>query len=217
MLRTRIYLALTLLATGSAGCGEPPAAAYLEQPGAAADVLKIAYSYSSGGRYLLRDTGVPEDIRHKGALILPKDPRGTYCCGFTYAVAMRAAQQRGLLDDVSVEQARRFQKEWYGATGKTAEKQASAAVVNLGIGTEVSLDDARAGDFVNFVREGKTGHSVVLLRWIRRNGKIIGIQYRSSQPSTDGIGDGIEFLSDAGAGGEISPKRIYVARLNPGH
>jgi hypothetical protein len=58
---------------------------------------------------------------------------------------------------------------------------------------------------------------VVLVDWIREDERIIGIKYRSSQKSTDGIGDRIEYFADAeGRDGKVDRKRLYVGRLNAG-
>jgi hypothetical protein len=48
----------------------------------------------------------------------------------------------------------------------------------------------------------------------------IGFKYRSSQKSTDGIGDRIEYFSDAADPtnpvGKVDRKRFYIARLAAG-
>ena len=60
--------------------------------------MKIARAYRDGGGYdhTWKSTGVPEEIRFEGNRILAKG-KGTYCCGFTFAVAMDAASKRNLL------------------------------------------------------------------------------------------------------------------------
>ena len=64
-------------------------------------------------------------------------------------------------------------------------------------------------------RTNKSGHSVVFVDWVREGDQIVGIKYRSSQKSTDGIGDRVEYFADAaGKGGKVDRKRTYVARLN---
>jgi len=175
--------------------------------------------FPDGGGYdrSWKGTGSPEEVVFKGKTILAKATNGTYCCGFTFAVAMRMAQQRGLLADKSVEQVQRFQKEWFGATPESREKQCVVAAADLGIGREVMLKDARPGDFIQFWRASGTGHSVVLLRPIRRDGKLVGIEYRSSQGSTNGIGNRTEHFSDADPKGALLRARTYACRLNPAH
>ena len=177
------------------------------------DTIRIANSYADGGNYNWAGSGTPHEILFNGERILAKGTNGTYCSGFTFAVVMRAAEQSKLLQGKSIEQIRRFQKEWYRATGDT-EKQAGPAMENLGVGKSVPLDQAQAGDFVQFWR-GKSGHSAVFLKWIEEGGKKIGFEYRSTQKSTGGIGDKIEYFNDAvGRKGEVIRERTYFARLN---
>lgn len=182
------------------------------------DVLRLARSLKDGGGYKWEGgSGVPQPIEFAGVTILPAQPEGTYCSGFTFTVAMRAAAVRGLLEGKPVDDVRRFQKQWYGSTKESAEKQCALAVKELGVGREVrSLDDARPGDFVQLWRTNKSGHSVVLMAPIRHDGRLIGLRYRSSQKSTDGIGDRVEYFADApGRGGKLIRNRTYVARLDP--
>jgi cell wall-associated NlpC family hydrolase len=179
------------------------------------DVLQIARSFSDGGQYKWKGSGTPEAIVFKEETILSASAEGTYCSGFTFAVVMRAAARRGLLEDKTVDQIRRFQKQWYGATKESAEVQAAFAMENLGIGRTVSHEEARPGDFLQFWREDKSGHSVVFLAWIEEDGRKAGFRYRSTQKSTDGIGDRTEYFSDSPDGrGRVARDRTYFARLN---
>ncbi len=186
----------------------------------AVDVEAIARTFPDGGGYNRKwaGSGTPEEVRFGDARILARGTDGTYCCGFTFAVAMRAAGEAGLLSGKTVEQVKRFQKEWYGATGEpeATEQQCAVAMERLGIGRRVAVDDARPGDFLQFWRK-KSGHSVVFLKWAERAGKRVGFTYRSSQGSTDGVGDNTEYFKDSGIdGGEVDPKRVYFGRLNAG-
>ncbi|MGB7160918.1 MAG: hypothetical protein WBD40_22845 [Tepidisphaeraceae bacterium] len=180
------------------------------------DILRMAYSISDAGGYCdLEDTGVSEAVVHDGLTILPASRGGSYCCGFTFMVAMRVATERGLMDGKEPYEVKRFQREWYGSTKASRDRQVALAVEQLGIGREVDRTDARPGDFVAFQRIGAGGHSVVFLRWIRRDGEIIGFRYRSSQPFTDGVGDCNEYFVTSGyEGAFVDPAHFYVARLN---
>jgi hypothetical protein len=180
------------------------------------DVLSTAYSFSDGSGYCgLAESGVPELIVHKGVVVLPASRGGSYCCGFTFLVAMKVAQQRGLMADKEPYQIKRFQREWYGATKASAEKQLALAIENLGIGCEIDPREAKPGDFVAYQRTRGAGHSVVFLDWIRDQDVIVGFRYRSSQASTSGVGDSTDyFTSSAYKGASVDPKRFYVARLN---
>jgi hypothetical protein len=179
-------------------------------------VLRIANSYPEGGGFNWdRGTGTPDEIRFKGQKILSKSTHGTYCCGFTFAVVMRAASEAGLLESKSVVQIRKFQQHWYAATTEAREKQQIFALQWLGIGRQVPLMEALPGDFVR-LWHGGSGHSVIFVRWIVENGKKIGLEYRGTQGSTDGIGNRIEYLPGAPGhdGGDFIVERTYVGRLN---
>lgn len=183
-------------------------------------VLEVARSFKDGGGYIWEGgSGAPRAIEFGGETILKRQEKGTYCSGFTFSVAMQAAAERGLLDGKSVEEVRRFQKEWYGVPKDAQEKQCAVAVERLGIGRHVKeLESAKPGDFVQIWRTNKSGHSVVLVEWVREGERIVGIKYRSSQKSTDGIGDRIEYFSDAtGRDGKVLRERTYAARLNEGY
>lgn len=181
-------------------------------------VLRVARAYGDGGGYNTKwaGSGTPEEVRFGADRILAKGIDGTYCCGFTFAVAMKAGGQLKLFEGKTLEQIKRFQKEWYGAVEdpQIREKQCALAVGNLGVGREVSADEAQAGDFMQLWR-GKSGHSVIFLSWIEKEGKRIGFNYRSSQGSTKGIGDNAEYFSDSGVeGGRVLRDRIYFGRFN---
>jgi hypothetical protein len=128
---------------------------------------------------------------------------------------MKAAGEAGLLEGKTVEQVKRFQKEWYGAVPEkdVAEKQCAVALGHLGIGKQVTPDEAQSGDFLQFWRT-KSGHSVVFLNWVEKDGKRVGFNYRSSQGSTDGVGDKVEYFKDSGIDkGEVDAQRMYFGRL----
>jgi hypothetical protein len=181
---------------------------------AASDVVKIAREYKDGGGYKWKGSGAPEEISFKGERILPKG-ESTYCSGFTFAVVMKAAAERGLLRDKTPDQIRAFQRDWYGATKESAETQCALAVERLGIGKQISPEKAEAGDFLQLWRTNKSGHSVVFLEWVKEGGRPIGVKYRSTQMSTDGIGDRVEYFADApGKDGKVNVKRMYFCRLN---
>lgn len=180
------------------------------------DVIKIANTYSDGGGYnwTAGNSGVPEELRFKGRTILKKGQGGTYCCGFTLAVAMRVASERGLLADKTFEQLRQFQKQWYGVDDQSGGTLCVYAVEQLGIGSAVEHPDARPGDMVQFWRSNKSGHSVIFLSWVEQDGRRIGFRYRSSQKSTNGIGNKTEYFADvSGRGGKVLRERTYICRL----
>ncbi len=145
----------------------------------------------------MKSTGVPEEVTFKSVRILSSSGGGTHCSGFTFAVAMRAAQKRGLLETVEPYEVARLQKEWYGVTKGSESKTLVTAMTNLRIGREIYPLDALPGDFVQFWTSS-AGHSVIFLDWIKRDNKPIGLKYRSSQPATNGIGDRIGYFTTSG-------------------
>jgi hypothetical protein len=180
------------------------------------DILEAAYAVPDGGGYCaLNATGVLSTIRHNGSLILSHSKGGSYCCGFTFEIAMKVAEQRGILAKKSVYEVRKFQAEWFGATKSSAEKQCVLAMADLGIGREIDPKDAQPGDFVVFNRTFKIGHSVIFLNWMTDSaGNIVGIHYRSSQGTTNGVADNTEFFSDGTVRGEADRRTMYIARLS---
>ncbi len=199
------------------GCGTALVAAGLWLRGLPGnDVLAVAYSLPEDcGRCSDQDTGVSETIEHQGSVILPASAGGMYCSGFTFQVAMRVARDRGLLDDKSVQDVRRFQKMWYGAWPGSEQRQCAMAVEELGIGRSIPLEKARPGDFMQLWCVGKGGHSVVFLGWARdEHGRIVGLRYRSAG-SRKGIGDGASLFADVWPGvSNIDREAVVVARLN---
>jgi hypothetical protein len=194
------------LAAALTGAAKPPISA-----------VDVARSFPDGGGYKWEGgSGAPCAIEFDGATILAAQNEGTYCSGFTFAVVMRTAMERGLLAGKTADQVRRFQKQWYGSTKEAAEKQCALAVEELGVGREVKrIEDAEPGDFVQLWRTTKSGHSVVLLELVRDDaGRAIGLRYRSSQTSTDGIGDRTEYFAGVPErNGKVDRGRVYVARL----
>lgn len=182
----------------------------------ASDVVKIARSFPDGGGYCwdAGSTGVTEPVTFRGETLLEATEEGSFCCGYTYAVAVRVAQERGLLEGKSVEDLKRFLKDWYGAPDGD-KTLVVLAVENLGIGRAVPLDEARAGDFVQLWRANGSGHSVIFLKWIEEDGQQVGFRYRSSQKATDGVGDRTEYFTDAaGLNGRVLRDQTYACRLN---
>ena len=185
-------------------------------------VVSAAYTYPDGGGYgkpvngKWQGTGVSHDVVVNGNKILDGSNSGTYCSGFTFSVVTLAAEKGSLLKGKTARQIRRFQREWFGATKAAGEKQCVTALENLKVGKEVPFAQAQRGDFVQFWRT-RSGHSAVFLEWVRDSkGKIIGLKYRSSQGSTDGIADNIEYFHDVkGKGGYVDRKRTYFGRLGP--
>jgi hypothetical protein len=128
---------------------------------------------------------------------------------------MNVARERGLMADKRPDELRAFQKQWYGATEESREIQCAMAVEKLGIGKRIDPDKARPGDFLQFWRTNKSGHSVVFVDWVEQDGRRVGFKYRSSQGSTKGIGDRVEYFAEAeGKQGLVDRERMYFCRLH---
>jgi len=224
-----------------------PAPAAAAKPAAPTEPLTvtIARSFKNGGGYLnpqeIKNPKKPEQVsKERPGLGIPADikfgqktfranydwrldtpPTGTYCSGFTFAVAMAAIEQRGLLKSppTTVDQIKAFQRAWYGS--EKPERMPWGPLEDFGIGKRVETDTdpnspthglpkLQPGDFVQLNRQGSVnkGHSVVFLDWERKKGedgveRIVGIKYRSSQekgnidpPKDAGVGDRIELFAE---------------------
>lgn len=174
-------------------------------------VIEIANSYEGGG-YKWSSSGTPKSLYFKKTKILPKSVEGTFCSGFTFAVAFDVMTDNQLLDDLDLPTVKWLQRSWYGSTEESAESQCLFALKKLTIGEEVNHEEAKAGDFVQFWRNNNSGHSVIFLDWIKDdNGKITGINYRSTQKKTNGIGDRIETIGMGES--DVNIARLYIVRI----
>jgi hypothetical protein len=174
-------------------------------------LLKEAYVHE-GGSYVLSSTGSPEDLIHNSDTILAKSKSGTYCSGFTFYLLFNVLKENGWLEGYTKSDLKRIQKEWYGNTKEAFETQCLYVLEKEKLGRKVEWEEAEPGDFVQFWRNNKSGHSVLFLGWERDSvGVISGLKYRSSQTKTDGIGDRIEAIGSGPK--EINRYRLYIARL----
>ena len=206
MLIARLLLGtLTLLAST---VGLDPTSRPADSRGA---TLDIAYEYPDGGGYVWKDTGVPEDLVFDGQSLLKKSESGTFCCGFTLAVAFRVGQERDLFAGKSFEEMQQFYRDWYGMKAGPGDPLIATAMENLGVGEAVDVEQAHPGDYLQFWRDNGSGHSVIFLAWVEEGGERVGFRYRSSQTATDGIGDHEERF--AGKGGKVKPDALFFARF----
>jgi hypothetical protein len=170
-------------------------------------------------------SGMPIDIYFKGENALFKKPAdgSTYCTGYTFAVFFVTALNRGLLNDFTDSDIKKIQQVWNQGEAKNYPKLCVDAISNSinnnePLGEEVSLNDAKSGDFCQIWRTNISGHSVILIDKVEKNGKIIGLKYYSSNgkrnPATNrtGAGEATEYYSDSG--GTMLRNKTYFARLN---
>lgn len=201
-------------------------------------VLDVIKTYPLGRYpYLLNNdyanyNGVTTNLYYQGRLLLKAHPSGnraSHCSGITFEVFFKAMQNRnkklGLdphdFNGMSYDQLYDFILTWYAADGNKSTRNIAAAVEKYGIGRRITtLENARAGDFVDFSRENNTGHTAVFLNWLKdEKGRIIGIKYWSSQESTKGINYKQEYFNVLDANGRkygnVMIDKVYIARINP--
>lgn len=201
-------------------------------------VLKVIPAYAGGKYpYLLNNdyanyNGVTENIIYKGSQIAKANPNGSkssYCVGLTYEVFFKAMQERNKeagispenFNNMTIDNMKDFLLTWYAAKGtpKTEGDQLAGAIVKYGLGTQITrLEDAKAGDFIDFSRI-KSGHTVIFINWLRDDtGNIAGFKYWSTQESTNGISYKEEYFSDNLQGalkGAVNRKQLYIGRVGP--
>lgn len=192
------------------------------------DVVEVAKTWEGGGYNWGGGTGLSIPLMWYNAktgkeeLLKDKQEQGTYCSGYALQVGYIVARNRGLIDGKTKEQLVKFINEWYTSNPKTCV----TAILNLGIGTEVNLDQSEQGDFCQLWRTDNSGHNVILLELLKnKEGEIIGLKYRSTQTKTNGIGDRIEYFSGFKGPdekgkiitGKVNKNKIFFARLNSGN
>lgn len=202
-------------------------------------VLEVIQTYQTGeGRYpyLLNNdyanyNGVTVNISYQGRLLARAHPSGnrvSHCVGITFEVFFRAMQERnrqlGLSPDnfngMTWDEMFDFLLLWYVAAGPKETSNVAVAVEKYGLGTRITnLEEARPGDFIDFSRTNGTGHTAIFIDWVRKEGRIIGIHYWSSQGSTSGIAYNVEYFhirdSDGRPYGNVIPEPLYIARVLP--
>lgn len=150
---------------------------------------------------------------------------GTYCTGFTLYVALKtiidedlAGVQEWAWWPPTAVSGIGFQQRANNATAESVTKGIAMAIPWAGAGREVDRDEARSGDFVQIGHTGTGGgHSAVFLGWVFDDEvptKRVALRFRSTQSSTNGIGD--ETWALAGSGLDLpgpSVTATYLARL----
>lgn len=178
-----------------------------------------SYKWNSSG-------GLPIDVYFKSPdPIFKKTADGsTYCTGYTFAVGFVTALNRGLLNDFTDKDIVKMQVVWNDGIAKNYPKLCVDAIAkplasNLNaLGKEVSLENAKAGDFCQIWRTTGSGHSVIVVETIKKDNKITGLKYYSSNgkvnPTTKrtGAGENTEYFSDSS--GTMLRKNTYFARIN---
>jgi len=182
--------------------------------------------YAGEYRYHENTTGLPIDIffENQAPILVKPEDGTTHCAGFTFAVCYVTALNRGLLNDFTEEDIKKMWGIWIEADGTRYPKMCVKAItepIRSGIkrlGTEVGIDQAKAGDFCQIWRTTGTTHQAIIVEKIIKNGQITGIKYLSSNPiinpatNKTGIGLVAEFFQ--GSGGDMLRENTYFARLS---
>lgn len=186
-------------------------------------VMKYVATYPTDGTdgyYWPSDTdwyGTTQDIWYLGELVAEGDPQGRcYCVGLTWEVYMRAFAELdkstggdGSINGVSVADLDDFRVDWFVRELDGAGP--SVAFENYGVGEEITdVSKLRPGDFVQFWRHSGSGHNVVFIGWEKDGDEIIGLQYWSTQSSTDGIAYRTEYFGSSGS--SIDRNLVYAGR-----
>ena len=192
------------------------------------DIAKDLQLLSTGPyRWVSGSSGMPIDIYFKSVNPLFKKPGdgSTYCTGYTFAVGYITCLNRGLLENFTDADIKKIQEIWNAGDAKTYPKLCVDAIANKKysdfktLGQEVTIEDVKKGDFCQIWRSTGSGHSVIVLEMIKKDGKTIGIKYYSSNtkinPATkrSGPGENTEYFTDSG--GKMLRKNTYFARISP--
>ncbi len=192
-------------------------------------VLEVLASYPADGTHRYwwprgKDgrgwSGNTRDLRYGGKVLFRGDPQGrAYCCGLTFEVFVRAwrlwckrTNRPWTIHGLDASGVRRLQKQWFGSSkDKTCIR---TALVANGLGTRITdWKQARAGDFVQLWRANGSGHSVVFLDWVRKDDRVIGLEYWSTQKSTKGIGRRKEYFLASKGKRRLLREKLYLCRV----
>ena len=203
-------------------------------------VLEVIETYPLGKGnypYLLNNdyanyNGVTKTLTYQGKTLLKAHPSGnraSHCVGITFEVFFRAMQERNRqlgipMDDfngLNWDNLFDFAMNWYVASGSKQTNNIVLAVEKYGIGRGIHrLEEVQPGDFIDFNRENRTGHTVIFINWIKEvDGRVIGLRYWSSQGSTGGINYNEEYFNVFNKNGvkygSVIKDEMYMVRILP--
>jgi len=182
-------------------------------------ILAVTREYPTDGSYGYwwpKDSsweGTTRDIVYDGRRLATGDPqRRSYCCGLVFEVYMRACADALSSRGLRAHDAHELRLRFFGDSKVTRDRKrlVQDALVSMKLGVAVPLEEARAGDFVQFWRVNGSGHQAVFLEWVRDSGAIVAIKYWSSQKATNGIGVNVERIGEQA----INRAEIFVVRAN---
>lgn len=172
------------------------------------------------GFYWPTDTdwnGTTRDIWYLDTLVAEGDEQGRcFCVGLTWEVYMRAWEEvdrttggDGTINGMSVSDLYTFRVDWF--VREVDGPGPSIAMENYGVGEEITdFSKLQPGDFVQFWRHSGSGHNVIFVDWLIEGDEIVGLEYWSTQSTTDGIGYNSERFGSSGS--YIDPNLLFAAR-----
>ncbi len=230
-----VHVALLLaIFVGAFGCSLEPAEyetefaaeQEAEEESLNQEILELTKTYPTDGKHPFfwakgegTSDGCTLEMKHKGTVVCTPNPMGTHCCGMTFEVYLRAAQplDASPIGEFSAEQITELKNRFFGNSKDIEDKElrlVQLALTSMKLGKAIDkLDDARAGDFVQFwrVKEKPNGHQAIFLGWERdENQEIVAIRYWSSQKSTNGIGIHKETIGTVE--GNVNRDKIFIGR-----
>lgn len=185
-------------------------------------MLELIETYPTDGTFTYDWTdagdGTTMDIFYDGEVVAEAGPgRTCFCCGLTFELYMRSFAQLdeslggdGLLNGMSVDDVFQFRRDWF--VRDLWGDGPGIGLANYGLGEPVlRWSEAQAGDPVQFWRFSGSGHSVIFIDWVTdADDVIVGINYWSTQPSTDGVGYQTEYFGTGGS--DLDPAHFYLSR-----
>jgi hypothetical protein len=183
-------------------------------------ILHAAETVEGGGyNWKGGTTGSPFSAKKGGKDVMSKQEDGSYCSGYTCGAALTAMERIGALEGLDDKKVKDFKSTWYGSKGykkddKSTWDLSGNALEEHGLGYKVDREQAKPGDIAQIWRENGSGHSVIFKDWVvDDNGEKVGIKYRSTQPSTNGVGDRVEYFNTKSGKQSINPENVFVSRV----
>jgi hypothetical protein len=152
--------------------------------------------------------GCTTDVVVGGKTVMKGEPGArTFCCGLTLEVFYKYAASKPAVAAQLASNPGKFKGDWFCHNINSPGPLDALSSAKLGKKV-TNLEEALPGDFVQLWRNDKSGHSVMFVNWLRdASGKRIGLQYWSTQTSTNGIGFSSEAFGNA-------PKQINIEHFS---
>jgi hypothetical protein len=165
--------------------------------------------------------GCTTDLYLDGEQVMTgEEKQRTFCCGLTLEVFLKSFNKldpnlRTKLkkeSNLSPETWAQFQRLWFVL--ELNGPGPSLALEEYNLGKTITADEALPGDFVQIWRTNNSGHSVIFIDWVTdADGNRTGIKYWSTQKSTQGIGENIEYIANPGDEKGVVMKNTYFGRV----